>query len=125
MTKNIDEKIIDVLKNIAFINNVDMVGKPVSLNDQTMIIPIYKTTLLFGEVKSHLPFDKNNLKKSDLLFEASEDIYPHGGGNIGNIKTEPCAVLLIQNNEIKFLKMEENNTFLKILDIVKDFIKKK
>lgn len=125
MEKNIDETIKEVLKNLTLEHNIDMLGKPMRIDEQTIVIPLLKTSLIFGEIKSHLPFDKKNIKKNDLLFESSEDMYPHGGGNMGNIKTEPCALLVINNGNVKFIRMEENNPFLKVLEIAKDLLLKK
>lgn len=126
MEKNIDEIMKELITQISHEQSVDLLGKPLSISEDINVIPLLKTSIIFGEVNSHLPFDKRIIKKNDLLFEASRDLYPRGKGNIGNIKTEPCALLVINKDQIKFIRMEENNPFLKILEIAKDiFLNKK
>lgn len=126
MEKNIDEVMKELIRQLSNEQSVDLLGKPMNINDDINVIPLLKTSLVFGEINSHLPFDKKIIKKNDLLFEASSDLYPRGKGNLGNIKTEPCALLIINKGEVKFIRMEEHNPFLKILEITKDiFIKKK
>lgn len=126
MAKNIDEIMKEVIEQLSVEQSVDLIGKTLSLDDDIKVIPLLKTSLVFGEINSQFPFEKKKIKKNDLLFESAEDIYPHGNGNLGNIKTEPCALLIINKGDVKFIRMEENNPFLKILEITKDiFIKKK
>ncbi len=126
MNKNVDEIIKDIIQNISFEQSIDILGKKVQVDEKTIVIPLLKTSIIFGEVKSHLPFERKGIKKNELLFESSEELYPYGGGNAGNIKTEPCALLVINNGKVKFIRMEEANPFLKILEMSKDiFLAKK
>ncbi len=125
MEKNIDEVMKELMHQLATEQSFEIIGKPLNINEDINVIPLLKTSLVFGEINSHLPFDKKIVKKNDLLFESSKDLYPHGQGNLGNIKSEPCALLIINKNEVKFIRMEENNPFLKILEITKDIFLKK
>ncbi len=120
MKKNVDQVVKEILQELSRQQTVEILGKPLTIDEDIKVIPLLKTSLVFGEVKSHLPFDKIKRPKNELLFEMSDDIYPSGGGNLGNIKQEPCAILLINKGKVKFIRMEEKNAFLNIMEMAKD-----
>lgn len=124
MPNNLNDILKNAFENLSIEDNVNLTGKAIKINDDLLIVPFLKSSLIQGAISSDLPF-KSNKNSSNDMFEYSEDILPQGGGNVANIKLEPCACLVINHGEIKFLKMEEHSSLLKILEMTKDYLLKK
>ncbi len=85
------------LKNLI---NVDtIVGKPVTLSEEIVVIPISKIKCSFAAGGTE--FEKN--KTLEQL--------PFGGATGGNVNITPIAFLVIRNNDVKILHLD-NSTHL-------------
>lgn len=87
----------DSLKNLI---NVDtIVGKPVTLSEEIVVIPISKIKCSFAAGGTE--FEKN--KTLEQL--------PFGGATGGNVNITPIAFLVLRNNDVKILHLD-NSTHL-------------
>lgn len=85
------------LKNLI---NVDtIVGKPVTLGEEIVVIPISK-------IKCSFAAGGTELEKNKTLEQL-----PFGGATGGNVNITPIAFLVIKNDDVKILHLD-NNTHL-------------
>lgn len=115
------------LENVsALIDCSKIIGKPLILDKDKAVIPIAKVSFGFGAGGSEFDSKTNiNRAKNDLLFESGEDLFPYGGGSMGGVSMQPEAFLIIEKEKTSLIRMEQDVTlFNKILDLVKDVIKK-
>lgn len=101
-----------------------IMGKPLFVDENKVIIPIAKLSFGFGTGGTE--FDSKGSKKNvknDILFEASEDLYPFGGGSLGGVSIQPEAFMIIENGKSKLIKMDKDPTiFDRLLDLAKNII---
>ena len=121
--RQINEMLTKSLQNLNFlIDSSKVVGKPISLDDGKMIIPISKITFGFGVGGSEFSTKKDKIITNNLI-ESEE--YPFGGGTLGGVNVVPIAFIIIDNNSQKLIKVEQNdNLFDRVLDLIIAFLKK-
>jgi sporulation protein YtfJ len=121
--KQINEMLTKSLQNLNFlIDSSKVVGKPISLDDGKMIIPLSKITFGFGVGGSEFSTKKDKIITNNLI-ESEE--YPFGGGTLGGVNVVPIAFIIIDNNSQKMIKVEQNdNLFDRVLDLIIAFLKK-
>lgn len=121
--RQINEMLTKSLQNLNFlIDSSKVVGKPISLDDGKMIIPISKITFGFGVGGSEFSTKKDKIITNNLI-ESEE--YPFGGGTLGGVNVVPIAFIIIDNNSQKMIKVEQNdNLFDRVLDLIIAFLKK-
>lgn len=100
------------LKSIIDVNTV--VGKPI-IEDGATIIPISKVSLGFVSGGGEYSNDKKK------RYEAS---YPFAGGSGGGCNITPIGFLVIVKDNVQFIKVNHENNFEKVIDVVSDFVKK-
>ena len=122
--RQINEMLTKSLQNLNFlIDSSKVVGKPISLDDGKMIIPISKITFGFGVGGSEFSTKKDKIITNNLI-ESEE--YPFGGGTLGGVNVVPIAFIIIDNNSQKMIKVEQNdNLFDRVLDLIIAFLKNK
>ena len=108
------------LENMGIMINVNkVIGEPILLPNNAIAIPISKVVCGYGAAGSE--YD-NNKKK----YETSKELYPFGGGSGGGLTMTPTALIIIKDDKVKLLSIEKENDLLdKVVDLVKDIIKKK
>lgn len=86
-----------------FITTKTVVGEPVQVNDETIILPLMDVTcgMAAGAFSQNA---KNN-----------------GGGGM-SAKMSPSAVLIIQNNSTRLINIKHQDAVTKIVDMVPDFM---
>lgn len=121
--KQINEMLTKSLQNLNFlIDSSKVVGKPISLDDGKMIIPLSKITFGFGVGGSEFSAKKDKIITNNLI---ENEEYPFGGGTLGGVNVVPIAFIIIDNNSQKMIKVEQNdNLFDKVLDLAIAFLKK-
>lgn len=121
--KQINEMLTKSLQNLNFlIDSSKVVGKPISLDDGKMIIPLSKITFGFGVGGSEFSTKKDKIITNNLI---ENEEYPFGGGTLGGVNVVPIAFIIIDNNSQKMIKVEQNdNLFDKVLDLAIAFLKK-
>ena len=117
----INEILKTSLQNIeGMVNANKIIGEPIKIDENTIAIPISRVICGYGVGGSQF-----NSNKKNVNLEVSNELYPFGGGSGGALTLIPSAFIIINNNEVKLLHLEKDNDIVsKILDIVKDIVKK-
>ena len=117
----INEILKTSLENIeGMVDANKIIGEPIKIAENTIAIPISRVICGYGVGGSQF-----NSNKKNINFEISDELYPFGGGSGGAITLIPSAFIIINNNDVKLLHLEKDNDIVsKVLDIVKDIVKK-
>ena len=117
----INEILKTSLQNIeGMVNANKIIGEPIKIAENTIAIPISRVICGYGVGGSQF-----NSNKKNVNLEVSNELYPFGGGSGGALTLIPSAFIIINNNEVKLLHLEKDNDIVsKVLDIVKDIVKK-
>lgn len=126
--KPINEIVKQSLDSISqMIDTSKVIGKPIIVSNDMIVVPITKVTLGFGSGGSEFVINnkiKNNTK-NELLNETSEELFPYGGGQVGGLSMNPEAFLIINNGKIDLIRLEKDQSlFNQTLAIIKEVIKK-
>ncbi len=114
---NLEDYIKSSLQNISyFLDSSKVMGKPIEINSETIVVPITKVTFGFGTGGSE--FGSPTIVQNSLSYEKDSDLYPYGGGSVGGFAIRPEAFLIISKKEAKIVKMDEKNIYNKVLDMV-------
>ena len=119
--ENLMKSTMESLRNMMDVNTV--VGDTVKMNNGNCIIPISKVTFGFASGGSDFSLNNENYKDGD---------YPFGGGTGAGVSVKPVAFLVVRDESVRLLPVEQNTTYDRIVDtvpqvleIIKDFVKKK
>jgi sporulation protein YtfJ len=117
----INEILKTSLQNIeGMVDANKIIGEPIKIDENTIAIPISRVICGYGVGGSQF-----NSNKKNINFEISDELYPFGGGSGGAITLIPSAFIIINNDDVKLLHLEKDNDIVsKVLDIVKDIVKK-
>ena len=124
----INEMLHSSLESLSnLIDSSKVIGKPIQIGEDKIVVPISKVTLGFGVGGSEFNVSnkKNKKFKNELSFEVSDELYPYGGGQLGGMSIVPEAFLIVSNNKSEIVYFDKNpSLFLKTIDLIKDIIKK-
>lgn len=124
----INEMLHSSLESLSnLIDSSKVIGKPIQIGEDKIVVPISKVTLGFGVGGSEFNVSnkKNKKLKNELSFEVSDELYPYGGGQLGGMSIVPEAFLIVSNNKSEIIYFDKNpSLFAKTLDLIKDIIKK-
>ncbi len=124
----INEMLHSSLESLSnLIDSSKVIGKPIQIGEDKIVVPISKVTLGFGVGGSEFNVSnkKNKKLKNELSFEVSDELYPYGGGQLGGMSIVPEAFLIVSNNKSEIVYFDKNpSLFAKTLDLIKDIIKK-
>ena len=119
--ENLMKSTMESLRNMIDVNTG--VGDTVKMNNGNCIIPISKVTFGFASGGSDFSLNNENYKDGD---------YPFGGGTGAGVSVKPVAFLVVRDESVRLLPVEQNTTYDRIVDtvpqvleIIKDFVKKK
>ena len=119
--ENLMKSTMESLRNMIDVNTV--VGDTVKMNNGNCIIPISKVTFGFASGGSDFSLNNENYKDGD---------YPFGGGTGAGVSVKPVAFLVVRDESVRLLPVEQNtiydrivDTVPQVLEIIKDFVKKK
>ena len=119
--ENLMKSTMESLRNMIDVNTI--VGDTVKMNNGNCIIPISKVTFGFASGGSDFSLNNENYKDGD---------YPFGGGTGAGVSVKPVAFLVVRDESVRLLPVEQNTTYDRIVDtvpqvleIIKDFVKKK
>lgn len=112
--KPVENVLEETLRNLRAIVDVDCIVGESIVKEGTTIIPISKVSIGFVSGGG----EYNNIKKikKDLS-------YPFAGGSGGGCNLTPIGFLVVLKDKVEFIKVNEENTFEKMLDVVNNFIK--
>lgn len=118
----INEILKTSIENIGDIVDVNkVVGEPIHLANNIIAIPISKVVCGYGVGGSQFK-SKNNKVINE---ETANEIFPFGGASGGGLTITPSALIIIKEDKIQLLNVEKENELLpKILETIKDIIKK-
>jgi len=122
MKENPINSLLDIsLDNIARMVDINkVVGTPMRVGEDNIVIPISRVTFGFGAGGSEFT-TKNSSKAYDL--ELSEELFPFGGGSGGGINIAPVAFLHIKDGNMEVLNVSKDSTILdKMFEIGRDLL---
>lgn len=100
---------MEKLRELVDVNTI--IGTPITVNENTTIIPISKVSFGFGSGGSDFP--ANSQKEA------------FGGGSGGGVSIQPLAFIVVSNGDVKLLQMSSsNNTADKVVNLVPELIDK-
>lgn len=111
-----DEHPIHELLNISLnsvirmIDTGKVIGQPIMLGPDRMLIPISRVSFGFGAGGSEYQTAKEN-KKKDYPYdiESGSEIFPFGGGSAGGVSIHPTAFLFVDHGKIEMIHAERTN----------------
>lgn len=122
----IEGLILTAMESIRSMIDVNtIIGEPIEISNNITIIPISKVG--FGLAAGGSEFKDETvqgyLKKSNLEEEIQYRL-PFGGGTGVGASISPVAFIVIQDDIVKIMPIEHNNSLDKILDYVPDLFEK-
>ena len=122
MKNNPINSLLDIsLDNIARMVDINkVVGTPMRVDQNNVVIPISRVTFGFGAGGSEFT-TKNSTKAYDL--ELSEELFPFGGGSGGGINIAPVAFLHVKEGNMEIINVNKDSSLLdKMFEIGKDLL---
>ncbi|MCH5180926.1 MAG: hypothetical protein J1F32_06910 [Erysipelotrichales bacterium] len=118
MEKSVKEFVLSSLSGVKnVVDSTNIMGSPINISEEEVIIPISRLTFGFGVGGSEL---KNNEKNNNLLFEYASDL-PLLGGSLGGLTISPEAFIYINRGKVDLIRMKENKTLYdRLFEIYKD-----
>ena len=112
--KTVENVLEETLRHLRAIVDVEcIVGQPI-VKEGATIIPISKVSIGFVSGGG----EYGNVKK--IKKELS---YPFAGGSGGGCNLSPIGFLVVLKDKVEYVKVAEENTLEKILDIANAFLK--
>lgn len=113
---------MDSIKDMIDVNTI--IGDPIQMNNDTVIIPISKVSFGFAsggsEFKGETIDEYNKTDKDEQI----QYRLPFGGGAGAGITIKPVAFLVLQSGQVKLINVEHENSIDKILDYVPDLLQR-
>ncbi|MCR5202859.1 MAG: GerW family sporulation protein [Lachnospiraceae bacterium] len=107
MDNNFSGTVGSLLKGLeGFISTKTVVGDAVKFDDGTIILPLVDVSFGVGAGSS-----MSQPKKENAF------------GGMGG-KVQPSAILVIKNGEIKLVNVKNQSGFVKVMDMIPDFVDK-
>ena len=123
--RDINEMLSNSLQNLnLIIDSSKVIGSPLKIDEERIIIPLSKITFGFGVGGSEFSSRNEKIISNNLIENDSN--YPFGGGTIGGVNIIPIAFLMIEKDNSKIIRVENDDTlFNKLLELFLKFMAKK
>lgn len=123
--RDINEMLSNSLQNLnLIIDSSKVIGSPLKIDEERIIIPLSKITFGFGVGGSEFSTKNEKIISNNLIENDSN--YPFGGGTIGGVNIIPIAFLMIEKDNSKIIRVENDDTlFNKLLELFLKFMSKK
>ena len=123
--RDINEMLSNSLQNLnLIIDSSKVIGSPLKIDEERIIIPLSKITVGFGGGGSEFSSKNEKIISNNLIENDSN--YPFGGGTIGGVNIIPIAFLMIEKDNSKIIRVENDDTlFNKLLELFLKFMAKK
>ena len=123
--RDINEMLSNSLQNLnLIIDSSKVIGSPLKIDEERIIIPLSKITFGFGVGGSEFSSKNEKIISNNLIENDSN--YPVGGGTIGGVNIIPIAFLMIEKDNSKIIRVENDDTlFNKLLELFLKFMAKK
>ena len=122
MKENPINSLLDIsLDNIARMVDINkVVGTPMRVGENNIVIPISRVTFGFGAGGSEFT-TKEATRAYDL--ELSEELFPFGGGSGGGINIAPVAFLHVKEGNMEIINVNKDSSLLeKMFEFGKDLL---
>ena len=97
-----------------------IVGQPIRVDENNILIPVSKVVFGFGAGGSEFS-TKQSGKAFDM--ELSNELFPFGGGSGGGINISPVAFLKISDGYMDIVSMEKSSSLTeKLLEVAKEYL---
>lgn len=122
--REINQMLSSSLQNLnLLVDSSKVVGTPLHIDEERIIIPLSKITFGFGVGGSEFSTEKGQIINNNLL--ENNDNYPFGGGTLGGVNISPIAFLMIEKDSSRIIRVEQGDTlFDKLIDIFIAFMNK-
>ena len=123
--RDINEMLSNSLQNLnLIIDSSKVIGSPLKIDEERIIIPLSKITFGFGVGGSEFSSKNEKIISNNLIENDSN--YPFGGGTIGGVNIIPIAFLMIEKDNSKIIRVENDDTlFNKLLELFLKYMAKK
>lgn len=123
--REINQMLSSSLQNLnLLVDSSKVVGTPLHIDEERIIIPLSKITFGFGVGGSEFSTEKGQIINNNNLLE-NNDNYPFGGGTLGGVNISPIAFLMIEKDSSRIIRVEQGDTlFDKLIDIFIAFMNK-
>lgn len=111
---------MDNLKEMIDVNTI--VGDPVPTQGGGVIIPISKVSVGFGSGGSEFNANMNNQSNQNNQNNQQQGNYPFGGGSAAGMSVQPVAFLVVNNNQVRLLPINQQNSIERLIDNVPDLM---
>lgn len=101
-----------------------IVGEPINVSDNIIIIPISKVSFGFASGGSEFKGETLDEYKKVEKEEQIQYRLPFGGGAGAGVSINPVAFLVIQSNNVRLMPVDHSSCIDKLLDYVPDLIEK-
>lgn len=104
---------LDKIRKMVDVNCV--IGEPVSLPDNSVIIPISKVSV---------GFVSGGGEYTDLNSKRNKDEFPMAGGTGGGYSVMPIGFFVLKNNTFKMVHADKSSAYLTLLKNATEVLKK-
>ena len=114
---------MESIRSMIDVNTI--IGEPMEIKENITIIPISKVG--FGLAAGGSEFKDETLEAYLRKQNSEEEIQyrlPFGGGAGVGASISPVAFIIVQDNTVKLIPVEHNNSIGKLLDYVPDLFEK-
>lgn len=110
------------IREMVDVNTI--IGEPIELSDNIVIIPISKVS--FGFATGGSEFNSETTEEYSKNKEEEEIKYklPFGGGSGAGVSIKPISFLVVQNGSVKLIPVEHISYLDRLIDYVPDVIEK-
>ena len=123
--ENIMRTTMEQLKNMVDVDTV--VGNPISVEDETLILPVSKVSMGFlsGGGEYSLPGGNNKhapVKSSGTMMDEEEGKYPFAGTSIAGLTVTPMAFLSVCQGSVRVIPAQYNDTLDRLVEMIPEAI---
>lgn len=101
-----------------------IIGEPIEVSNNIVIIPISKVSFGFAAGGSEFKGETIDEYKKIDKEEAIQYRLPFGGGSGAGVSINPIAFLVVQDENVKLLPVNHSSAIDKLLDYMPDVIEK-
>ncbi|MFQ6723861.1 MAG: GerW family sporulation protein [Clostridia bacterium] len=111
--KGLIDSSLENIRNMVDVNCV--VGEPVTLPDNSVLIPISKVSV---------GFISGGGEYSDLNSKRNQSEYPMAGGTGGGYSVSPIGFFVLKDNKFKMVHADKSSAYLTLLKNATEVLKK-
>ena len=117
--ENIMQPTVSELKNLVDVNTI--VGNPVQVGANTLIIPVSRITLGFVTGGGEYGV-KNPILKSGASLDGDKNAYPFAGTMAAGLGVAPVSFLAVTDDKVCVLPAQENEPYARITALLPEIL---